>query len=618
MYQIIDAAKSNVQEYTMSGTIDGVAFSGENNIVSGSCNYQNQCSDTSNFNLGYVYTGIFSATFINININRNDWTGLEIVPIVHIGNINVPVGHFFISEADHKAGVVAVKAKDAMEKFKKAAAISTGSNGKPYDFLMLACQNCGVTLGMTQAQVEALPNGNLAHALEEMGDIEDWIDVIYWVSQQLGGFATINRNGKLVVRTYHNTVDDTMPADVRFNSAYGDEIITYTGLQVVNTGDQKTEYYHAQVDNGYNVKLGSNPFMQVSLAQRKVYCENLITALGNISYNSFDVSIPFGCHYDLGDVLSFPNGDGDADNLFCIMYISWTFGGECKLKGIPKPSKSMSKTDKNLQGLLSMVDKNEFQDYEQKNTRKITIGNNTEERILMAKLASNNTTKALIHLEINLVSKAVAITDKVDVDVTAEQDETTGVITASGTAEGSDIFSLVSSKTTKGIVRYLVNSEEAGFRPIEQWLDGNHVLHLMFVLGLYQGIPATFEVYMKAQGGTIEIPMGGMWFYGSGRGLVGDGKWDGNIEVQEYAPEFDFIELGFEDAYEELSVDTLTPTAISLRDTVADWNIVELSFEDATDTLYVNLYTETFVRVTEDGETTRITEDGSVRYTEGD
>lgn len=617
MYQIIDAAKSNVQEYTMSGTIDGVAFSGENNIVSGSCNYQNQCSDTSKFNLGYVYTGIFSATFINLNINRNDWTDLEIVPIVHIGNINVPVGHFFISKADHKAGVVAVKAKDAMEKFKKAAAVSTGSNGKPYDFLMLACQNCGVTLGMTQAQVEALPNGNLPHTLKEMGDIEDWIDVLYWMSQQLGGFATIDRNGALVIRTYHSEIDDTMPADVRFNSSYGDEIIEYTGLYVVNTSEQKAEYYHAETDNGYNVKLGSNPFMQVSAAQRKIYCENLIPVLENISYNSFDISIPFGCHYDLGDVLSFPGGDGDTRNKFCIMYISWTFGGECKIKGIPKPSKSMSKTDKNLQGLLSIVDKNEYRDYEQKNLRAITIGNNQESPILHAQIASNNTTKALIHVEINLESQANEIVDELEVEVEAELDTETYDITASGSADGESIFSLVSSKTTKGIVRYLVNAEESIFKPTEQWLDGKHVLHLMYILPLEQGITTDFYIYMKAVDGIITIPAYGLWFYASGRGLVGDGKWDGTISFEDGAAAWNLIELTFEEASESVSFDIQGPVPISISDTVSSWNLMEIGFDNATDSVLIVLHMNSKPRITEDG-LRRITEDGIARYTEGD
>lgn len=622
MYQIIDAAKKNVQEYTLSGTIDGVAFSGEENIVIGSCSYQNQCSDTSNFNLGYVYTGVFSATFINLDINRNDWSGLEIVPVIEIDGISVPIGHFFISEANHTAGIVAVKAKDAMEKFKKSASISVGSSGTPYDFLSLACQECGVAFGMTQAEVSELPNGNLPLVLSELGDIEDWIDVLYWVSQQLGGFATINRNGELVIRTYHNEVDDTMPADVRFNSRYGDEIIEYTGLQVVNTAEQTTEYYHAEVDDGYNVKLGSNPFMQISKAQREIYCANLIEALGEISYNSCEVSIPFGFQYDLGDVLKFPGGDGDENNLFCVMYISFVFGGECKIKSIPKPSKSMSKADKNIQGLLSTVNKNEYQDYEIKNTGRVLIGDGEEKRIVSVKLASNNSTKAMIHIQILLESKANDFVDTVPLDIEVNQEEPEegdeeGEITASGTVSGDDIFRLISEKTTKGAVRYIVQSEEVSLKPQEEWIDGNHILHLMYIQPLEAGIPLQFDVYLKAKDGDIVIPRGGIWFYGSGRGLVGDGKWDGTLNIQEAAAEFNLNEITFEQAIEGLIIDNPTLIPITASDTAQEFTLQELTFENAADLVFVNLYVGKFDLITEAGETFT-TEDGIALVTEHD
>ena len=84
------------------------------------------------------------------------------------------------------------------------------------------------------------------------------------------------------------------------------------------------------------------------------------------------------------------------------MYISWTFNGECNLKSIPVPKSSMSKTDKNIQGLLNTTEKDSYQDYEQKNTQAIVIGDNEEVRIASVRLASNNSTKALIHLEILL------------------------------------------------------------------------------------------------------------------------------------------------------------------------------------------------------------------------
>ena len=59
---------------------------------------------------------------------------------------------------------------------------------------------------------------------------------------------------------------------------------------------------------------------------------------------------------------------------------------------------------------------------------------------------------------------------------------------------------------------------------------------------------------MQSVGGSIEIPRGGVWLYASGAGLVGDGKWDGNITLLDYTEEWAYSEYTFEDAEDNVSV----------------------------------------------------------------
>ena len=198
-----------------------------------------------------------------------------------------------------------------------------------------------------------------------------------------------------------------------------------------------------------------------------------------------------------------------------------------------------------------------------------------------------------------------------DVTVTEDQGD------YSGSASGDDIFRLVSNNETKGIIRYLINAQEAALKPKEQWTDGNHVLHLMYVLPLEQGIAAQFDVYMKAEDGTIEIPMGGVWFYGSGRGLVGDGKWDGVIEVEEPAAEWSMVEIGFTNSGDVVSVGMDEPIAVTITDNAAEWAMVEINYAGAGEYLTISMHVEKFGRITEDGNR-RITEDGNYRCTEND
>lgn len=542
MYELLTESKQAIQSYTIDGTIGDVVFD-EDFVLKGSLSLSKLCTGSSEFRLGGCHIGQLNISFVGVNVPRNSWEGKEIEITIGIGEKEIPIGVYTVDTATHSKGIVAVTAFDNMKKFDKACGTDAGTYGSPYNLLSLACDACGVDLGMTQAEVEALPNGLSQLILSDMGDIETWRDFIYWIAVSLCSFATVDRNGDLVLKTFHTSVDDTIDSDMRIQgSTYSDEVITYTGLIVYAADDKANEYYHATIDNGYSLNIGNNPFMQASKAMRLSMANNIVNALANIHFNSCKVRVPFGFHYDLGDVLKFPNGQGSSTNLFCVMGVSLNYNGECILSGIPGQKISQSKTDKNLQGLLSTVGKNEFTSYELRNANPITINDDEEKRLILARIASNTATKAQIHMEVNLESLA---------------------------DEGEDV--------TQGIVTYLVNSEDTEFYPTETWIDGNHVLHLMYILPIEANQFHTFDVYMKSVGGTITIDRGGVWFYASGSGLVGDARWNGIIEIQE---------------------------------DVEGFLIPQLIVVGATDT--VTITTEQATRITSDGSV-RATSDGSSR-----
>lgn len=604
MYQLITKSKDNIQTYSLSGTVGDKSFS-KANVVRGTFKITNQCSDTSNFMLGGVYIGELTATFTGLDIGRNDWVGLEITAECKVNNsVSIPLGVYKIYSAEHSHGLTSIKAYDNMDKFNKACAFTQGNYGMPYDILSLACLESGVSLGMTEQEVQALPNGNLPLTMGSQGDVETWRDVVYWVAVSLCSFATMDRNGNLVLRTYHSTADDSYPADVReMNSSYGDEIITYTGIYITDEVNEQSVYYGAQVDDGYTLNLGANPFFQVSSAQRQVYANNILTALANIEYCSQQVTIPFGIHYDLGDVLLLPDGFGSATNKFCIMYYSWTYGGDYQMKGIPWSKQGMSKSDKSIQGLINKTTKNETGYYEFKNTENVHIGDTERKMICQIRLASFKDTKAMIHIEVNLESLANATAKSY------EPDEDNLIYL-------QNIWNDMADMAVKGIVSYLVDAEEDPLHPEETWVDGNHVLHLMYILPMAAGVITMFRVFMEANGGSIDIDRGGLWFFAMGVGLVGDGKWDGTIDVEEVASEWQLIEVGFDAAAENVVIDTLSPTTITASDIASEWGLGEITFNPATDTVLINLFQKSQNRVTED-DTERITEDGEQRITEG-
>lgn len=625
MYAVSNAFKTAIANpvvrFNITGKIGSETFT-KDNILQGTFKIVNQCSDESECQIGSVYIGELSATFTGLALNRYTAIGKKIVPKFGLKISSnpdvyeyVPLGIYTIQEAEISAAGLTVKAYDNMSKLDKGCADQF--IGQLHDIAKFACTECGVELA--NANFNDFANGTAYFEEYSETDIETYRDLLYWIAQTMGAFVTANRDGKIEFRQYGQTVVDTIDNYHRFRGAkFSDYVTRYTGMSVVNLRTESTKYYHVTPDDGLTYNLGSNPFLQMR-ANNDTHCEAVLTALQNIQYVPFECEAVANPAYDLGDILSLSGGLGDDTKLFCVNKFELTYNGNLKLKGAgknPALASAKSKSDKSIQGLLNNVNKNEYRDYEQKNVSQFVIGDNEEIRICKVRLASNNATKALIHLEVNLESEANAIAEYVDVDVSAEMDEH-GDIEASGIASGDDIFRLVSAKETKGVVRYLINSEESAFKPVEQWTDGKHVLHLMYVLALEAGYTAQFEVYMKAQGGEITIPAGGLWFYGAGRGLVGDGKWDGLIECQDNVSDFQLIEITLDGVGETVGVDTIVPIGIVLTDSASEWLLEHVTMDSISESITITMHLYSMPRITEYGEI-RITEEGDSRYTEGD
>ena len=257
------AAAQPVQEHRLTGMIGGYAFT-EANIISGSFHITNQCTDTADVVLGSVFVGQLDATFTGINLTYNNWIGKKITPSfgLKVGANSwedIPLGEYTIIEARHTADGVAVQAYDNMylfdRKFKKGRFQMTGGL---WAFIEQACADCHVDFGMTDEELEALPNGEEVFELfgvwgkfkDFANDIDTYRDLIYWIAQTLGCFATMNRAGELIFVPYTGTVADEVSEEHRIAGAeFADYITNYTGIYVTNMDDNSQSYY------GYDVEL---------------------------------------------------------------------------------------------------------------------------------------------------------------------------------------------------------------------------------------------------------------------------------------------------------------------------------------------------------------------------
>lgn len=527
MYPVSEEYKAIIQnsqsiERRIIGKLDNINFTGDD-ILAGSFSFSGQIVHSTDIRLGGVFIQTVKFSFLqpfSETINRGTWKGRKLT--ISIGlDVNgtfedVPLGVFIIDDAMHSAVGVDITAYCNMSKFDTARGMTGTMTGTLYDIGALACLNCGVTFGMTAEEFAELPNGTGVFSPYEPNDIENWHDVISWIANTVCGYATMNRDGELVFRTWTDEATMDISQDVRFDDGrYSDFETFYTGISVVNMKTQMTEYLGMPVDDGLTMNLGSNPFLQYGTdAVRLERKQAILTALQKFRYVPFSVSTYLDPAFDLGDVFNFPGGRA-ANAKCCVMKIDYSFSNGLKLSGYgndPALANARSKVDKNLAGLLSQTDGKTIRYYTFTNPSDI-YDIVDEETIGSFYFATVEDTTATVWTEI----QASYILDDEDTPM-----EVT--------------------------VHYYLNGEEIAYTPIQTIGEsGIHTDCYNYVLpGIQGGMRNEWTVTIECNGGTADINRNGVHVCLSGQGLVGEEAFLGIIEVSDEMPLFvvEAIEAG--------------------------------------------------------------------------
>jgi hypothetical protein len=165
----------------------------------------------------------------------------------------------------------------------------TTTSGNLFGMATLACNACDVTLGMTAEEMAALPNGDQILGLYPNNDIQTWHDLIYYIAVAIGGFATIDRNGALVFRTWHLTPDIEIGIDDRFTGGkWSDFATSYTAVTVTDIESGEVSYYAVEQDTGMTMDLGAHPLLQYGIpAVKEAQARNILNAIQNLQYTPF-------------------------------------------------------------------------------------------------------------------------------------------------------------------------------------------------------------------------------------------------------------------------------------------------------------------------------------------
>ena len=567
MYNVSSAYLSAMEdptaEYKLKIRLDGTEYSGDI-LVGGSFTINNQCSDTDIVQIGSVYCGVLKMTIYGDQIERGRWKGVPIIPSegLKVGNTYeyVPLGRYRVEEANHVENGVQITAYDNMLKFDKSFNLST-TNGQPYNILALLCQDCGVTLGNTEAQIRAMANGTQTISLYSENDCETYRDVLFWLAQTLGAFATIGRDGKLYLRQYadgHGSETADIDEEHRFEgSVFSDFVTEYSGVSYVDVESQETRYVTDGLgDDKLTYNLGANPFMQYGTeSTRKQMALNILAALRKIYYVPFKTEYLNTPAYDLGDIVVNEGGIGDG-SISCIMAFEYKYTEGIAVEGFgqnPLLANARNKVDKDIAGLMSKTDKNAIQFYTFKNAEIIAVSNRQTRQVMNIRFATAETKQVVFQAEI--LCDAFTSADEIKAKVKYYLDEV------------------------------LIDD----YIPVETWDEnGKHIISLYYMIDVEPNTLYKWQVFLEAEGGSIvvypEQARGTIW----GQGLVATDKWNGFIDLEDQVTALSLDSISVATFTATASASAQIPASRSVEDTIGGIALDSIAVAPMDDTVILN------------------------------
>lgn len=549
MYQgsaaFLTANDKSIQKHRIRGSIDNIPFTGVN-VLAGSMTITNQCSDTTDSKIGAVFIGKLTLTFLrNLSVTPTSWQGRKISIVFGLctnEDLNTyeefDVGQYYVSEANITADGVSVVAYDAMSKFDKKLPTDFIVSGYLGDIVRSICSTCDVTFGMTDQEVRALPNGDQPLGSYTPNDCVTYRDLIYWLSQTVGGFATINRLGKLVFRTYtgRSEPDSTIGASRRVQGASFSDFVTNYGSAVFENADGTSQRI-GSMGVGATYYIGMNPFLQFGTPEAKTILRTAVyEAASSLDYTPFKVELMSAPIYELGDVISFTGGIIDGiPKKGIVQSVQWQMNKGLILSGFG--------SNPALQGVESASEK----------------ANSAARR-------SEQTSEIVYRDYVNLVPISVSSEPVKVVDIYFTTNKVTDVEMWHEIQLQTLRSSGADSMTVQAI--YTMDNVEIARKPIETFDDDAfHILDLHYYTPIEDIGSHRWEVFLVASGGSAAIRANDAIAVLKGQGISKADGWTGVIVLEDeiVTP---FMNIGVPEFTEEVSVRLSENDTISVEDSI--------------------------------------------------
>ena len=376
MYNVSDTYKELIKAPVRYTGISGAArlrdgtiiHLTDDNIAAGSLSITQKMNGRGDFRPGGVYSGELSCSLKGFAGKTSDLDGAAIrlaFILYHDSDMQaaksetVPLGRFYVdgSSIKRRNDTVTLSAFDGMALFDVEA---TERSGTLYELVCGACSAAGVSLGMTQAEFEALPNAAQAVKINT-ARIQTERDLLMYVGMMTASFARISRSNELEfvpLTCERNDGGVIVPVreiagNIRFNTDFSDDTTCIAKLFTRRNG--AAVYSTSEISAGGSEKLAvmelnENPLLaELSDDVVAAVLNNELLQMFKCLNRVFDSSFTGDPALEIGDYVRLRGGAIDTDRGYATGMITsqiWRYRGQHTIKcSMPSSLSAVGETE---------------------------------------------------------------------------------------------------------------------------------------------------------------------------------------------------------------------------------------------------------------------------------
>lgn len=515
MYNVSEEYKAATVSPSRESKVEGEIILGENqtisfdssDILAGSLSIDNSAVNGQELNLGTVYSGRLQAT-LKLNIDRYQLYNKKI-SIVYFLKISsgweaVPIGVYYISEAQRQGDYISIVAYDAMLNFNKNISYATTTTGKPYTLIAKCCENCGVDMEQDEETIDSMCAFEIVEDQQEIiryglptdQSITTYRDLLSDIAVVMGGFFVIGRTGALRFQKFGEDTGLVITDEIRKSAEIYDYQCIYSGVSAI----LNKEPYLVGTEDNIVIQLGEvNLLKNGLLPVKQLTIQHIYDQIAELTYTPGSITWMGDPAIDLGDMFTVDGYNTDVDgNAICVTSFSWTFHGNQKFQAVGKNIKMISAQKANEQKMQDI-----------------------------ASIAKNESVQKFVTFY-NSEAFSVGATPYRIARLIAPVSEQTSLL-----ATGQIIINITTPGTIK--LTYVLNGEEKPYSPMQICpVAGYYMINILYVLkDIIESDQNIFEVLIESADGEGTVEVEQCILNLSGSGLVDAREWDGTLTISD-------------------------------------------------------------------------------------